>query len=67
MYQTRKQELTEKEYGKLTEDEKRLYNGEMANDIAKRKNLRYRGDILDNMGSEELAANFFVFLKLIQN
>ncbi len=93
--QTRKQELTEKEYSELTEDEKRfyqrnltkkgnyslnrvakgcgvknldrfhnagykgLYNGETANDIAKRKNLRYREDILDNMGSEELAANLF--------
>ena len=38
---------------------KGLYNGETANDIAKRKNLRYREDILDNMGSEELAANLF--------
>ena len=93
--QTRKQELTEKEYSMLTEDEKRfyqrsltrkenysfnqvakkcgvknfdkfhnagykgLYNGETANDIAKRKKLRYREDILDNMGSEELAANLF--------
>ena len=93
--QTRKQELTEKEYSKLTEDEKRfyqrnltkkgnyslnqvakkcgvknfdkfhnagyrgLYNGESADDIAKRKGLRYREDILDNMGSEELAANLF--------
>ena len=93
--QTRKQELMEKEYDNLTEDEKRiyrrnqvkkgnynlnktavnsgvknlarfhnagykgLYNGETANDIAKRKNLRYREDILDNMGSEELADNIF--------
>ena len=93
--QTRKQELSEKEYHELTEDEKRfyqrdltkkgnyflniaaknagvknfdkfhnsgykgLYNGETANDIAKRKNLRYREDILDNMGSEELGANLF--------
>ena len=93
--QTRKQELTEKEYSLLTEDEKRfyqrdltrkgnyslniaaknagvknfdkfhnsgykgLYNGETANDIAKRKGLRYRENILDNMGSEELAANLF--------
>ena len=93
--QTRRQELTEKEYYMLTEDEKRfyqrsltkkgnyslnqaakkagvknfdkfhnagykgLYNGETANDIAKRKGLRYREDILDNMGSEELAANLF--------
>ena len=93
--QTRKQELSEKEYSELTEDEKRfyqrsltkkgnyslnqvakkcgvknfdkfhnagykgLYNGETANDIAKRKNLRYREEILDNMGSEELAANLF--------
>ena len=93
--QTRKQELSEKEYSELTEDEKRfyqrnltkkgnyslnitarncgvknfdkfhncgykgLYNGETANDIAKRKCLRYREDILDNMGSEELVANLF--------
>ena len=93
--QTRRQELTEKEYSMLTEDEKRfyqrsltkkdnyslnqaakkagvknfdkfhnagykgLYNGETANDIAKRKGLRYREDILDNMGSAELAANLF--------
>ena len=93
--QTRKQELLEKEYNNLTEDEKRfyqrnltkkgnyslnqaaknagvknfdkfhnagykgLYNGETADDIAKRKELRYREDILDNMGSEELAANLF--------
>ena len=93
--QTRKQELIEKEYSMLTEDEKRfyqrnltrkgnyslnqvakkcgvrnfdkfhnagykgLYNGETADDIAKRKGLRYREDILDNMGSEELAANLF--------
>ena len=38
---------------------KGLYNGETANDIAKRKGLRYREDILDNMGSEELADNIF--------
>ena len=93
--QTRKQELSEKEYSMLTEDEKRfyqrnltrkgnyslnmvarnvgvrnfdkfhnagykgLYGGETANDIARRKKLRYREDILDNMGSEELAANLF--------
>ena len=36
-----------------------LYNGETANDIAKRKKLRYREDILDNMGSSELATNLF--------
>ena len=93
--QTRIQELSEKEYNELTEEEKRisirkltkkgnknlnktasnigvknfdkfhnagykgLYNGETANDIAKRKGLRYREDILDNMGSEELADNLF--------
>ena len=93
--QTRKQEITEKEYSMLTEDEKRfyqrnltrkgnyslnqaaknagvknfdkfhnsgykgLYNGETADDIAKRKGLRYREDILDNMGSDELVANLF--------
>ena len=38
---------------------KGLYNGETANDIAKRKGLRYREDILDNMGSVELGANIF--------
>ncbi len=93
--QTRKQEISEKEYNLLTEDEKRfyqrsltkkgnyslnkaaknvgvknfdkfhnygykgLYNGETADDIAKRKKLRYREDILDNMGSDELIANLF--------
>ena len=93
--QTRKQEITEKEYSMLTEDERRfyqrnltrkgnyslnqtakkagvknfdkfhnsgykgLYNGETADDIAKRKGLRYREDILDNMGSTELIANLF--------
>ena len=93
--QTRKQELLEKSYSELSEDEKRLfnrsltkkanyslnqtaskagvrnfakfhnegykglYNGETANDIAKRKGLRYREDILDNMGSDELIANLF--------
>ena len=93
--QTRKMELTEREYSSLTEEEKRfyqrnltkkgnyslnitarnagvknfdrfhnygykgLYNGETADDIAKRKKLRYREDILDNMGSEELIANLF--------
>lgn len=93
--QTRKQELSEKEYNELIEDEKRLYrrrqvikgnynlnktainsgvkdlarfhnsgykglyNGESANDIFKRKKLRYREDILDNMESEELADNIF--------
>lgn len=38
---------------------KGLYNGETADDIARRKGLKYRQDILDNMGSEELAANLF--------
>lgn len=93
--QTRKTEIREKEYSKLSEDEKRLYqrtltrkgnytlnqtakksgvknfdkfhnygykglyNGESADDIAKRKGLRYREEILDNMGSDELIANLF--------
>lgn len=93
--QTRKMEITEEEYAKLSEDEKRLYkrkqtkdgnkslykvalakgvknfdkftnagykglyNGETADDIAKRKNLRYREEILDHMGSAELGANVF--------
>ena len=38
---------------------KGLYNGETANDIAKRKGLKYREDILDNIGSVELGANIF--------
>ena len=38
---------------------KGLYNGEKADDIFKRKKLRYREDILDNMCSEELADNLF--------
>jgi len=93
--QTRRQEISEKEYVLLSEDEKRfyqrnltkkgnyslniaaknagvknfdkfhnsgykgLYNGETADDIAKRKGLSYREDILDNMGSDELIANLF--------
>ena len=92
---TRKQELTEAEYSRLSEDDKRLfrrrqvksgnynlnktaiksgvrdlarfhnagykglYSGKTADDIFKRKKLRYREDILDNMGSEELADNIF--------
>lgn len=52
--QTRKQEISEKEYSTLTEDEKRFYQRNLT-----RKGLRYREDILDNMGSEELAANLF--------
>ena len=38
---------------------KGLYNGETADDIAKRKELRYREDILDNMCSEEFVDNLF--------
>ena len=38
---------------------KGLYDGETAADIAERKKLRYRQDILDHMGSSELAANIF--------
>ena len=47
--QTRKQEISEKEYSMLTEDEKRFYQRDLT-----RKGLRYREDILDNMGSDEL-------------
>ena len=93
--QTRRQETSEEEYSKLSEDEKRLYrrrqtkdgnkllykiavkkgvknfdkftnagykglyNEETADDIAKRKGLRYREEILDHMGSAELGANVF--------
>lgn len=38
---------------------KGLYNGETADDIFKRKKLRYREDILDNMSEDELVANLF--------
>lgn len=94
--QTRKMEITEEEYSKLSEDEKRLYTriniknknkylfdtakkagvinyakfndygyrglygGETAKDIAKRKGIDdKKEEILDYMGSEELAANLF--------
>lgn len=51
---TRQQEITEEQFEQLTEDEKRLYQRNLT-----RKGLRYREDVLDNMGSEELAANLF--------
>ena len=93
--QTRKQELTRREYEELSEDEKRLYtrknvkdknrylfdtaklagvknygkfnnygyrglyNGETAQDIASRKGIPEKEDILDYMSSTELAANLF--------
>ena len=93
--QTRKQEISEKEYSSLTEDEKRFYQRNLTRKeiihlikllkmqelkilinfimldikvytmekqqmiLLKRKGLRYREDILDNMGSEELVANLF--------
>ena len=38
---------------------KGLYNGKTADDIFKRKKLRYREDILDNMNEDELVANLF--------
>lgn len=94
--QTRKMELTQQEYAKLSENGKRLYtrrnvknknkylfdtakkvgvnnyakfndygykglyNGEKAKDIARRKGINpYKEEILDYMGSTELAANLF--------
>ena len=94
--QTRKMEITEDEYLKLSEDQKRmytrnsvrnknkylfetakkagvknygkfndygykgLYNGETAKQIARRKGINEnKEDILDYMGSTELAANLF--------
>ena len=94
--QTRKMEITQQEYSKLSEDEKRLYtrinvknknkylfdtakkagvnnyakfydygykglyNGKTAKQIAKRKGIDpEKEDILDYMGSTELAANLF--------
>ena len=38
---------------------KGLYNVETVDDIFKRKKLRYREDILDNMNEDELVANLF--------
>ncbi len=46
---------------------KGLYNGETADDIFKRKKLRYREDILDNMNEDELVANFFRINQTKQN
>lgn len=94
--QTRRMEITDEQYSKLSEDEKRLYtrinvktknkylfdtakssgvknyakfndygyrglyNGENAKEIAKRKGINPdKEDILDYMGSTELAANLF--------
>ncbi len=57
--QTRKQEITRQEYEQLSEDEKRLYNGETAEDIAQRKGISEKEDILDYMSSTELVANLF--------
>ena len=94
--QTRRMEITQDEYSKLSEDEKRLYtrinvknknkylfdtaknagvtnygkfndygyrglyNGESAKQIARRKGIDPdKEDILDHMGSTELAANLF--------
>lgn len=44
-----------------------LYNGETADDIFKRKKLRYREDILDNMNEDELVANLFRIIRLNKN
>ena len=38
---------------------KGLYNGEIADDIFKRKKLWYREDILGNMNEDKLVANLF--------
>lgn len=47
-------------YGKFTNYGYRgLYNGETASDIKKRKGIEEKEDILDYMGSTELAANLF--------
>ncbi|MBE6139790.1 MAG: DNA damage-inducible protein D [Firmicutes bacterium] len=47
-------------YGKFTNyGYKGLYGGETASDIAKRKGLHNNEEILDYMGSEELADNLF--------
>ena len=46
---------------------KGLYNGETADVIFKRKKLRYREDILDNMNEDELVANLFRINQLSKN
>ena len=43
------------------------YNGETANDIARRKKLRYKEYILDNKGTDELIANLFIILNEQKN
>lgn len=49
-----------KNYGKFNNSGyKGLYNGETAEDIAKRKGLKQDQQILDYMGSAELGANIF--------
>lgn len=49
-----------KNYGKFNNyGYKGLYNGETAKDIAKRKGISSKNDILDYMSSTELAANLF--------
>ena len=49
-----------KNYGKFNNYGYRgLYNGETASDIAKRKGISEKEDILDYMSSTELAANLF--------
>ena len=49
-----------KNYGKFTNyGYEGLYNGESAREIAIKKNLNEKVDILDYMGSEELADNLF--------
>lgn len=49
-----------KDYGKFNNAGYRgLYNGETAEDIAKRKKLNEKQSILDYMGSTELGANIF--------
>lgn len=49
-----------KNYGKFNNYGYRgLYNGETANDIAKRKGISEKEDILDYMSSTELATNLF--------
>lgn len=49
-----------KNYGKFNNyGYKGLYGGETAQDIAQRKGLSEKDDILDFMGSEELGANLF--------
>ena len=55
MYQTRKQELSEKEYSELTEDEKRFYQ----------RDLTRKGNYSLNIAAKNAGVNLLIFLSVI--